>query len=278
MRALAADQMPDFTSLHTTCSTQLPVEPLLRAVIDCGVQSRVDAINSHPEEIRPASLDAMIAAGWTWQSPPAAQNSADPNGWHGGHAFLQENQPNGFCALAGAPGQGFLVGTLSLVLPVDGTDTVDFGNDYHDPGTVVLAINGVTVAKADPSTDSVVTSIDFHAGDVLTLQDQGYNSVIRLNSIELMPEQCMDNSHNDGGGPCAFPFTYSGRTFTSCTTCQQVNGDPCGEQVDLWCSKDHEYQGRWEDGETASTADHLLGDPATGIHFCVRVSKGFRVR
>ena len=33
-----ADQMPGFTSLHTTCSTQLPVEPLLRAVIDCEAQ------------------------------------------------------------------------------------------------------------------------------------------------------------------------------------------------------------------------------------------------
>ena len=33
-----ADQMPDFTSLHATCSTQLPVEPLLRAVIACEIQ------------------------------------------------------------------------------------------------------------------------------------------------------------------------------------------------------------------------------------------------
>ena len=77
------------------------------------------------------------------------------------------------------------MGTLSLVLPLDGTCTVDFGNDYHEEGTVVLAINGVTVAEAEPSTSSVVTAIDSHAGDVLTLQDQGYNSVIRLNSIEL---------------------------------------------------------------------------------------------
>merc|ERR1712216_589806 len=78
--------------------------------------------------------------------------------------------------------QSATTGTLSLELPVGGTGMIDFGNCWSDEnGLVVLAINGVTIEKVEGGTNSVV---DFHAGDVLTLQDQGHNSIIRLNSIE----------------------------------------------------------------------------------------------
>ena len=173
-----ADHMPDFTSLHRTCSTQLPVEPLLRAVIDCGVQSRVDAINANDH----SSSAAMQAAGWTWEDTNERDNF-DPSGRI--HTQVQPACRRGGGSSYFNYADDGVVGTLSLVLPITGTGTVDFGNCWPDPGTVVLAINGVTVAKADPSTNSVVASIDFHAGDVLTLQDQGTNSVIRLNSIRI---------------------------------------------------------------------------------------------
>ena len=176
------DQISGFTSLHTTCSSQLPVEPLLRAVIVCGTQARVDAINANDY----SSWSAMQAAGWTWDDAGDEESngccfpgSAD-RGTRGAHNTGQDCGSSYFNWAANEK-----VGTLSLVLPVSGNGLVDFGD--CSIGMVSLAINGVQVETASPHTDSVVASIKFQAGDVLTLQDVSGGSIIRLNSIELVP-------------------------------------------------------------------------------------------
>ena len=77
------------------------------------------------------------------------------------------------------------VGVLSHVLPATGTGTVDFGNCWHDPGDCVLYVNGREVSRAGPSTLHVTATISFQAGDMLTLQDEGDNSVCKLTRINL---------------------------------------------------------------------------------------------
>ena len=77
------------------------------------------------------------------------------------------------------------VGVLSHVLPAAGTGTIDFGNCWDDPGDCVLYINGREVSRAGPSTLHVTATISFQAGDMLTLQDEGDNSVCKLTRINL---------------------------------------------------------------------------------------------
>jgi hypothetical protein len=282
------DQMPGFTSLHTTCSTQLPVEPLLRAVIECSVQSRVEAINANDY----SSWATMEAAGWTWDAGAQCQGDG-PRCPAAGHAVDQHCRGT---TPQGAPNfyiytHDSTVGTLSLVLPVDGSGTIDFGDCSADPGTVVLAINGVQVEMADPNTNSVVKGIKFSAGDVLTLQDQGFNSVIRLNSIHISTpagvppppaddDPCQPTPCQNGGGcdlgspgyicecragymgvhcdtdidecssaPCLNRGTCTdGAVSYSCTCSDGYAGDNCGYDVDECSSAPCLNRGTCTDG------------------------------
>ena len=228
--------MSEYTDLHNTCATQLPVEPLLRAVIACGVQSRVDLINVHAQGwfVEGPVWSHMQSGGWTWDSPDIDHYVHTHGSQHPERDVLQGtpetcyDEGNNYYNWAGTN----QVGTLSLTLPVDGSGTVDFGNCYSDAGTVVLAINGVTIAKADPSTNSVVTAIDFHAGDVLTLQDQGTNSVIRLNSIHI--SRLLDSS-TDKMALLAFMGDSESSHFPG----WDPNTNPCGEGWNDWGSGWH---------------------------------------
>ena len=184
-----SDHMAGFTSLHTTCSQQLPVEPLLRAVVDCGTQARVDAINANDY----SSWEAMQAVGWTWDS----NRPANPHGvWRADQSDMEHACTDGNPIFWGYSALD-AVGTLSLVLPAGGTGVVDFSNccvttsqrNNCAGGTVVLAINGVEVMTA-PATVSRHATITFSEGDVLTLQDQGPDATIRLNSLRLNTYSC----------------------------------------------------------------------------------------
>ena len=213
-----ADQMPGFTSLHTTCSTQLPVEPLLRAVIDCGVQARVDAINANDY----SSWATMQAAGWTWDDGGDEESNGCcfPAGAHlggrGSHTTAEDCGHN-YYNWAGNE----KVGTLSLVLPVTGTGSVDFGEcgRRNNMAIIALAINGVQVETAGSNTNSVVKGFKFSAGDVLTLQDfsaTGSRStgIIRLNSIHI--SRCCSEH------PC----------------CNACDGLRLAQSNSMWCDSD----------------------------------------
>jgi hypothetical protein len=51
------------------------------------------------------------------------------------------------------------VGELRFEMPSTGTITIDFGNCWHGTGSVVLKQNGVAVATALPSTNSVILDL-----------------------------------------------------------------------------------------------------------------------
>jgi hypothetical protein len=63
--------------------------------------------------------------------------------------------------------------------------TVYFGNCWPDAASdCVLYINSQEVARTGPSTD-ITANINFQAGGVLSLKDEGANSICRLISIQL---------------------------------------------------------------------------------------------
>ena len=218
------DHMSGFTRLHTTCSSQLPVEPLLRAVIDCGTQARLVAINANDF----SSWDAMQAAGWTWDDGGDEESNgccfprASSKGTRGAHDTLQDCGKSFFNWAASGN-----TGTLSLVLPVTGSGLVDFGDCAQ--GNVVLAINGAQIAAARAGAGSIVGNIKFTAGDVLTLQDVSVGSggaIIQLNSIYIYTCQTWPHDMtfdrnaqcSDNGWGCTNPSSEAIHSWDGDTT------------------------------------------------------------
>ena len=101
-------------------------------------------------------------------------------------------------------------------MPAAGTGTVDFGNCWGDPGNVVLYVDGTEVARAGPNQKHVTATIVFQPGSVLSIQDEGSNSVAMLSSVTL---QCTGDSP-----PCDGTTTV---TIAGSTSTEMNNAGTC---------------------------------------------------
>ena len=140
----------------------------------------------------------MRASGWTSSGLITDMDQSDV-------AALCQSGQNFF---AWAPSSS--VGELRFEVPSTGTITIDFGNCWYGTGSVVLKHNVDAVATAQPSTNSVILELSVQIGDVITLRDEGADSVIRLNSIIV---ECPDTgvaalSHHDSFGIHKDPQLY----------------------------------------------------------------------
>ena len=79
-----------------------------------------------------------------------------------------------------------LVGSVSTTLTSSGRAEMSFGNCWNS-GIVKVYLNGIVIATAGPNSQNLVT-FDFQVGDVLKLRDEGANSVIQINSFNIL--QC----------------------------------------------------------------------------------------
>ena len=76
------------------------------------------------------------------------------------------------------------IGSISTILPRSGKLKIGFGNCWNS-GTVTLYLNDVIKSSSMPNSHHKST-FKFKAGDVLMLRDEGPNSIILLDSIELL--------------------------------------------------------------------------------------------
>ena len=76
------------------------------------------------------------------------------------------------------------IGSISTILPRSGKIKIGFGNCW-DFGSVTLYLNGIMKSAAIPNSNHK-SMFKFKAGDELMLCDEGYNSIIQVNSIELL--------------------------------------------------------------------------------------------
>ena len=84
----------------------------------------------------------------------------------------------------GSPGNKFeKIGSISTILPISGKVRLAFGNCWNS-GTVSVYLNGVLKSSAIPNSHHKST-FWFEAGDELKLCDEGHNSIIQLDFIEL---------------------------------------------------------------------------------------------
>jgi hypothetical protein len=94
------------------------------------------------------------------------------------------------------------VGKLELILPSTGTGSIDFGNCW-DTGEVVVYISGrnadVEIGRAGVGEGSVNVDFSFQAGQIISIRDEGANSVARLNGLTL---KC------SGGGTSSLEFYF----------------------------------------------------------------------
>ena len=84
----------------------------------------------------------------------------------------------------GSPGnEDEKIGSISTILPASGRLRLRYGNCWNS-GKVTVYLNGVFKNSAPPN--SYRTSIfNFQAGDELMLRDEGHNSIIEFDFIEL---------------------------------------------------------------------------------------------
>ena len=75
-------------------------------------------------------------------------------------------------------------GSISTILPRSGKLKISFGNCWKS-GKVRLYLNGVMKSSAIPLSN-LKSMFKFKAGDELMLCDEGDNSIIRVNSIDLL--------------------------------------------------------------------------------------------
>ena len=75
-------------------------------------------------------------------------------------------------------------GSISTILPRSGKLKIGFGNCWNS-GTVTLYLNGIIKSSSIPNSHHKST-FKFKAGDELTLSDEGHNSIILFNFIELL--------------------------------------------------------------------------------------------
>ena len=84
----------------------------------------------------------------------------------------------------GSPGNEIeKTGSISTILPVSGKVRLSFGNCWNS-GDVSVYLNGVLKSSAIPNSHHKST-FWFEAGDELKLCDEGHNSIIQFDFIEL---------------------------------------------------------------------------------------------
>ena len=76
------------------------------------------------------------------------------------------------------------VGQLNIVAPATTTATIDVGNCWNE-GVVKVYVAGVEVLAAQVGEGSTTVSFPVSAGDVISIRDEGRNSVMRLNSLQF---------------------------------------------------------------------------------------------
>ena len=85
---------------------------------------------------------------------------------------------------SGSPGNEVEnIGSISTILPVSGKIRLGFGNCWNS-GNVILSLNGVLKSSARNNSQHIST-FKFEAGDKLLLSDEGHNSIIQFNFINL---------------------------------------------------------------------------------------------
>ena len=77
------------------------------------------------------------------------------------------------------------VGSISTILKGNGRAKLNFGNCW-DTGIVKVYLNDIEIGSADNNVPSKDIEFDFQQGNVLMLRDEGPNSVIQLNSLEVI--------------------------------------------------------------------------------------------
>ena len=80
---------------------------------------------------------------------------------------------------------GTSVGSISTTFPAPGRAELSFGNCWHDPGTVKVYLDGTEIASAGPNLHKTV-AFDFNTGSVLSIYDEGYNSVIQISKFKIL--------------------------------------------------------------------------------------------
>ena len=75
------------------------------------------------------------------------------------------------------------IGSISTIFPVSGKVKISFGNCWNS-GDVAVYLNGVLKSSAIPNSHHKSTFL-FEAGDELVIQDEGPNSIIQIENIEL---------------------------------------------------------------------------------------------
>ena len=77
------------------------------------------------------------------------------------------------------------VGSISTTFPAPGRAELSFGNCWRDPGTVKVYLDGTEIASAGPKLHKTV-AFDFNTGSVLSIHDEGTNSVIQISKFKIL--------------------------------------------------------------------------------------------
>ena len=80
---------------------------------------------------------------------------------------------------------GANVGSISTILKGNGRAKLNFGNCWNT-GIVKVYLDDIEIGSADNNVPSKDIEFDFQQGNVLKLRDEGPNSVIQLNSLEVI--------------------------------------------------------------------------------------------
>ena len=76
------------------------------------------------------------------------------------------------------------VGSISTTLTASGRAELSFGNCW-DAGTVKVYLDGTEIASAGPELHKTI-AFDFNAGAVLSIRDEGANSVIQISGFKIL--------------------------------------------------------------------------------------------
>ena len=76
------------------------------------------------------------------------------------------------------------VGSISTTFTASGRAELSFGNCW-DAGTVKVYLDGTEIASAGPELHKTV-AFDFNTGSVLSIYDEGYNSVIQISKFKIL--------------------------------------------------------------------------------------------
>ena len=76
------------------------------------------------------------------------------------------------------------VGSISTTFPAPGRAELAFGNCW-DAGTVKVYLDGTEIGSAEPESHKIV-AFDFDAGSVLSIHDEGANSVIQISKFKIL--------------------------------------------------------------------------------------------